>query len=47
MVDCIKSLNPKLYDMIDIHKDRLGGLEIIKTLGQKIQKEAEKEIKNN
>lgn len=42
-----KSLNPKLYDMIDIHKDRLGGLEIIKTLGQKIQKEAEKEIKNN
>ena len=40
-----KSLNPKLYDMIDIHKDRLGGLEIIKTLGQSIQKEAIGEIK--
>lgn len=41
-----KSLNPKLYDMIDIHKDRLGGLKIIKTLGQRIQKEAKKEINN-
>lgn len=39
-----KSLNPKLYDMIDIHKDRLGGLEIIKNLGQKIRKEAISEM---
>ncbi|MCX2718460.1 DUF6090 family protein [Lentiprolixibacter aurantiacus] len=26
------ALNPKLFDMIDIHKDRLGGLEIIRKL---------------
>ena len=30
--------------MIDIHKDRLGGLEIIKNLGQKIRKEAISEM---
>ncbi|MBO0330355.1 DUF6090 family protein [[Muricauda] lutisoli] len=32
-----RSLNPKLYDMIDIHKDRLGGLEILRELSIKIQ----------
>ena len=32
-----KSLNPKLYDMIDIHKDRLGGFEILRDLSIKIQ----------
>ena len=31
-----KSLNPKLYDMVDIHKDRLGGLEIIRNLSNEI-----------
>jgi type II secretory pathway pseudopilin PulG len=42
-----KSLNPKLYDMIDIHKDRLGGLEIIRNLSNNIQKEIEKELNNH
>ena len=32
-----KSLNPKLYDMMDIHKDRLGGMEIIQNLGSTIR----------
>lgn len=39
-----KSLNPKLYDMIDIHKDRLGGLEILRELSIKIQDEIHIEI---
>ncbi len=40
-----KSLNPKLYDMIDIHKDRLGGLEILQNLSIKIQDEILIELK--
>ncbi|GAA4280357.1 DUF6090 family protein [Gaetbulibacter aestuarii] len=41
-----KSLNPKLYDMIDIHKDRLGGLENLKALSINIQKEIREELKH-
>ncbi|WP_455169912.1 DUF6090 family protein [Aegicerativicinus sediminis] len=39
-----RSLNPKLYDMIDIHKDRLGGLEIVKKLARLIQTDIDKEL---
>lgn len=38
------SLNPKLYDMIDIHKDRLGGLKILIDLSGAIQNEISKEL---
>jgi len=40
-----KSLNPKLYEMIDIHKDRLGGFEILKDLSIKIQEGIINELK--
>ena len=32
-----KRLNAQLYDMVDIHKDRLGGIEIILQLSVEIQ----------
>ncbi len=41
-----KSLNSKLYDMIDIHKDRLGGLENIRDLSRGIMDKINKELKN-
>ncbi|WP_242083053.1 DUF6090 family protein [Aestuariivivens sediminis] len=42
-----KSLNPKLYDMIDIHKDRLGGLDILRQLSVKIQDDIKLELKTD
>ncbi|WP_224490907.1 DUF6090 family protein [Robertkochia flava] len=39
-----RSLNPKLFDVIDIHKDRLGGLEIVRTLRKEIIREINNEL---
>lgn len=40
-----KSLNPRLYDMVDIHKDRLGGLINMQNMNKWILKMIKQELK--
>lgn len=41
-----KSLNPRLYDMVDIHKDRLGALNNMKNINNSISEMIKQELKH-
>lgn len=42
-----KSLNPRLYDMVDIHRDRLGALNNMKDMNESISGIIKKELKED